>query len=199
MSAIAGHLPSAIVQSIAVFMDACYIARRNAISAPALQRMKECVEKFHHVRTAFITLGVRASISLPRQHALFHYWPSIQLFGSPNGLCSSITESKHIKAVKEPWRRSNRYNALGQMLQTLSRLSKIAALHQTFASQGMLRGTTSSYMASMSAGEEARNGPDTSSDNGGDEDGDEDVGPAPGNALADGSFSDVKLATKIRT
>ncbi|KAF9538821.1 hypothetical protein CPC08DRAFT_738828 [Agrocybe pediades] len=41
---------------------------------------------------------------------------SIPLFGSPNGLCSSITESKHIKAVKEPWRRSNRFNALSQML-----------------------------------------------------------------------------------
>ncbi|KAJ6617373.1 hypothetical protein B0H10DRAFT_2176466 [Mycena sp. CBHHK59/15] len=29
---------------------------------------------------------------------------------APNGLCSSITESKHIKAVKQPWRRSRRGN-----------------------------------------------------------------------------------------
>jgi len=56
--------------------------------------------------------------------------PSIQLFGSPNGLCSSITESKHIKAVKEPWRRSNRYKALKQMLRTILRTEKLAALHQ---------------------------------------------------------------------
>ena len=72
---------------------------------------------------------------------------SIQLFGSPNGLCSSITESKHIKAVKEPWRRSSRYKALKQILQVLVRLDKIAALRRLFASHGMLRGTTAEYMA----------------------------------------------------
>ena len=72
---------------------------------------------------------------------------SIQLFGSPNGLCSSITESKHIKAVKEPWRWSSRYTALKQILQVLVRLDKIAALCCLFASHGMLRGTTAEYMA----------------------------------------------------
>ena len=72
---------------------------------------------------------------------------SIQLFGSPNGLCSSITESKHIKAVKEPWRQSSRYKALKQILQVLVRLDKIAALRRLFASHGMLRGTTAEYMA----------------------------------------------------
>ncbi|KAF8128403.1 hypothetical protein EV363DRAFT_1400566 [Boletus edulis] len=31
----------------------------------------------------------------------------IRLFGAPNGLCLSIIESKHIKAIKEPYRQSN--------------------------------------------------------------------------------------------
>jgi hypothetical protein len=48
--------------------------------------------------------GVRPDgFALPRQHALVHYLMLIRLFGLPNGLCSSITESKHIKAVKQPW------------------------------------------------------------------------------------------------
>ncbi|KIJ16060.1 hypothetical protein PAXINDRAFT_76254, partial [Paxillus involutus ATCC 200175] len=42
-------------------------------------------------------------------------------FGAPNGLCPSITESKHITAVKKPWRRSNKHNALGQILRTNQR------------------------------------------------------------------------------
>ncbi|KAF8889756.1 hypothetical protein CPB84DRAFT_1816420 [Gymnopilus junonius] len=197
LAAIAGYLPSAIVQSIAIFMDACYIARRKAISAPALQHLKECIETFHQVRTVFIALGIHASILLPRQHALFHYWPSIQLFSSPNGLCSSITESKHIKVVKEPWRRSNRYKALGQMLQTLMRLSKLAALRQFFVSKGMLAGTTSSYMARTllgKEGDEVLNGPlDTEMNN--EEEEVDDIEPASGNPPADGSLSDVKLAT----
>jgi len=93
-----------MVQSIATFMDACYIARRNAITAPALEHFHESIENFHKLRNIFIEAGVCNSISLPRQHALKHFYKSIHLFGSPNSLCSSITKSKHIKAVKEPWR-----------------------------------------------------------------------------------------------
>ena len=56
-----------------------------------------------------------------------HYLDMICLFGAPNGLCSSITEAKHIKAVKEPWHRSNRNKPLKQMLLTNQRLDKLAA------------------------------------------------------------------------
>jgi hypothetical protein len=76
---------------------------------------------------------------LPRQHSLKHYCLLIQLFGAPNGLCSSITESKHIKAVKEPWRCSSRNEPLGQMLLTNQRLDKLAAAHADFQARGMLR------------------------------------------------------------
>ncbi|KAJ7797429.1 hypothetical protein B0H14DRAFT_3887096 [Mycena olivaceomarginata] len=78
-------------------------------------------------------------------HSLLHHIPSIILFGSPNGLCSSITESKHIKAVKEPWRRSSRYKALTQMLVILTRLDKLAALRTVLRLRGMLSGTALSY------------------------------------------------------
>jgi hypothetical protein len=71
-----------------------------------------------------------------------HYHHLIREFGAPNGLCSSITESKHIKAVKEPWRRSNRFNALGQMLLTNQRLDKLAAAKVDFVHRKMLDGTS---------------------------------------------------------
>ena len=54
-----------------------------------------------------------------------HYPHLIRQFGAPNGLCSSITESKHIKAVKRPYRRTNRFQALGQMLLINQRLNKL--------------------------------------------------------------------------
>jgi len=63
----------------------------------------------------------------------------IREFGAPNGLCSSITESKHIKAVKEPWRRSSRFEALGQMLLTNQRLDKLAAARVDFKARGMFQ------------------------------------------------------------
>ena len=62
-------------------------------------------------------------------------------FGAPNGLCSSITRSKHIKAVEEPWRWSSCWNALGQMLTTNARLDKLAAARADFTSCGMLEGS----------------------------------------------------------
>lgn len=71
---------------------------------------------------------------------MVHYRELIELFGAPNGLCSSITESKHIRAVKEPWRCSNRFNALGQMLVTNQRLDKLATARRWFTEHRMLDG-----------------------------------------------------------
>jgi len=62
----------------------------------------------------------------------------IKNFGSPNGLCSSITESKHIIAVKRPWRRTNKHTALPQMLKVNERLDKLAAARADFTARGML-------------------------------------------------------------
>ena len=179
---------------MATFMDACYVARRNAITAPALEHFRSCVERFHELRNIFIQAGVRTSISLPRQHALSHYYYAIRLFGSPNGLCSSITESKHIKAVKEPWRRSSRFRALIQMLLILVRLDKMAALHRTFSRLGMLAGSTSSYMAGLQTETEGVDA-DTGEMEGETEEEDE-GGPTPGNPS--GALSDVKLAARYR-
>ena len=69
---------------------------------------------------------------------MVHYYNHIKNFGSPNGLCSSITESKHITAVKRPWRRSNKHMALPQMLKVNKRLNKIAAARTDFTARGML-------------------------------------------------------------
>lgn len=103
--------------------------------------MRGLLAHFHNLRTIFVEAGVRLNgFVLPRQHSLVHYVRNIQLFGSPNGLCSSITESKHITAVKQPWRESNRRNPLGQILRKLTRLNKLAAARMEFGRRGMLYG-----------------------------------------------------------
>ncbi|KAF8260212.1 hypothetical protein EI94DRAFT_1611715, partial [Lactarius quietus] len=103
LAAIAGYVPCAMVCCVAAFMDACYIARRNAINSTSLKYFRECVEAYHELRVIFVETGVCSSLSMPRQHALKHFHHAIHLFGSPNGLCSSITESKHIDSVKDTW------------------------------------------------------------------------------------------------
>lgn len=154
LPAITGHVPPEMVKCLSAFLDFCYLARRNAITSDTLTGLETALTKFHKHRQIFIDAGVREDIiSLPRQHSLKHYVWSIILFGSPNGLCSSITESKHIKAVKEPWRRSSRFKALGQMLQTNCRLDKLGAARSAFMELGMMEGTTLSYAAKMLRGE----------------------------------------------
>ena len=102
--------------------------------------MEGALQQFHELREVFREAGVRENFALPRQHALVHYVESIRKFGSPNGLCSSITESKHITAVKETWRRSSRHDPIDQMVRCLTRLSKIAAARMEFGHRGMLQG-----------------------------------------------------------
>lgn len=141
LPAIKGHVPQDMVRAIRAFLEFCYIARRNVQDVESLAALRDALTRFHHYREIFETCGVRIGFSLPRQHSLPHYERLIWEFGTPNGLCSSITESKHIKAVKEPYRRSSHYKALGQMLLTNQRLDKLAAARIDFSSRGMLYGT----------------------------------------------------------
>jgi hypothetical protein len=137
--AIIGYVPDEVVECLTVFLDSCYIARRQDIDSNALEALDFAVDKFRQLREVFRIPGVRPKgFLLPRQHALFHYRRLIEDFGAPGGLCSSITESRHITAVKKPWRQSNRYNALGQMLLINQRLDKLAAMHSDFAARGMI-------------------------------------------------------------
>ena len=152
LAAIKGLVPDDMVQCVREFVECCYITRRNAITSSDLDAFNRHLKQFHELRNVFIEAGVRTSISLPRQHALMHYASKIECFGSPNGVCSSITESTHITAVKEPWRRSSRNNPLPQMVQTISRLYKLSALRHVFKNRGMLDGKLSDYARAFISG-----------------------------------------------
>jgi hypothetical protein len=135
-----------MVGALRAFLEFCYIARHDVQDTRTLAALEDALVRFHDLRSIFEECGVRDDFNLPRQHSLTHYLALIRAFGAPNGLCSSITESKHIKAVKEPWRRSSRFEAMGQMLVTNQRLDKLAASRVDFTSRGMLKGTCLSEM-----------------------------------------------------
>ena len=139
LPAIEGHVCSEVVRALRAFIEFCYIVRRDVHDTNTLNELQDALDRFHHYRTIFETSGVRpGGFNLPRQHSCVHYFKLIRAFGAPNGLCSLITESKHIVAIKEPWRRSNHYNALGQMLLTNQRLDKLAASRADFKACVML-------------------------------------------------------------
>ena len=144
MSAIEGFVPREVIRCFHAYLDFCYLARMSIFTRPTLDQLDEALKRFHTYRVVFQELGVRdpSGFSLPRQHAMVHYRQHIENFGAPNGLCSSITESKHISAVKRPWRRSSRYNAIGQIMLINQRMEKLTAARTHFSSQGMLKFST---------------------------------------------------------
>ncbi|KIM38198.1 hypothetical protein M413DRAFT_76253 [Hebeloma cylindrosporum] len=190
LAAIVGYVPSDMVRCVAALLDFCYIARQNSLTSKDLDKLDDALVRFHQFRNVFIEAGVRLDISLPRQHSLKHYHRSIRLFGSPNGLCSSITESKHIDAVKKPWRCSSRHEPLFQMLQRISREEKLHAARRYFARQGMMDGSTSSYTAMIHAGGAPVPEPENKEEEGLDDD--EDLGPSSGPKV----LSSIKLAKR---
>lgn len=130
-----------MVCAVRDLIEFSYLVRRSVIDEDTLAQLDKTLQSFHTHREVFRDLGVRPEgFSLPRQHSLVHYLTLIQMFGAPNGLCSSITESKHIKVVKRTYRRSSRNKPLGQMLVSNQRLDKLAAARVNFTSRGMLDG-----------------------------------------------------------
>ncbi|KAG6371424.1 hypothetical protein JVT61DRAFT_9435 [Boletus reticuloceps] len=105
IAAIEGYVPRDVVRIFQAFLEFCYIAHRHVVMDHDLNEMQGALGRFHHYHKVFQNEDylVVPTFSLPCQHAAKHYPELIRLFGAPNGLCSSITENKHIKAVKEPW------------------------------------------------------------------------------------------------
>jgi hypothetical protein len=215
MNALEGYVHVDIIKTINAFLDFCYIARRDILTEDSLDALDAALGRFHHYREIFRVSGVRPNgFSLPRQHSLKHYRHHIENFGAPNGLCSSITESKHISAVKKPWRRSSRYEALQQMLTINTRNDKLAAARIDFSSRGMLEGTclgetlqlwnhdlgssTHNDTCDNDNGDDEQSGPDGNGEPGNDLDigyDNEDDGP-PGPADGPSILSEVVLARK---
>lgn len=179
LSAIEGHVPDEVVRCFAAYLDFCYLARRSVHNDKSLASMQEALARFHFHCVVFEAIGIRHdSFSLPRQHTLVHYTTGIRLFGSPNRFCSSITESKHIRAVKRPWRASSKNNPLPEILRTNQRLDKLGAARSCFTSRHMMDGDVLA---------DAMNLPQLTMDDVGDDDEDnleDDVGDVDGFAQA---------------
>ncbi|KAG0696193.1 hypothetical protein DFH29DRAFT_984705 [Suillus ampliporus] len=137
--AIVEYVPVQLIECFSSFLDFCYLVRWSELGEDTIDKIIAALQHFHETCKIFRESGVQPKgFALPRQHSLVHYVHLIQEYGAPNGLCSSITESRHITAVKKPWRRSNRYEALGQMLLTNQCLDKLAAARVEFVARGLL-------------------------------------------------------------
>ncbi|KAI6006885.1 hypothetical protein EDD15DRAFT_2190563 [Pisolithus albus] len=141
LPAIEGHVPAKIVWTFHALLEFTYLICHNVITEEILVGIEDAINRFHKHREIFRQSGTIQTFSLPRQHAMKHYPDLIHLFGAPNGLCTSITKSKHIDAVKDPYWQTNRNKPLGQILIINQHLDKLAASRRDFSRWGMLEGS----------------------------------------------------------
>ncbi|KAL4066172.1 hypothetical protein J3A83DRAFT_4360405 [Scleroderma citrinum] len=148
LAAIEGYVPRDIIHTFHAFLEFSYLVCHNIIMEQTLHEINNTLGCFHHFHEVFWNAGVINLFLLPQQHAMKHYHYLICQFGASNGLCSSTTESKHIKAIKHPYQCTNHYRfleslyqALGQLLLINQWLNKLAAVHADFNEHGMLSGT----------------------------------------------------------
>ncbi|TFK96405.1 hypothetical protein BDV98DRAFT_586400 [Pterulicium gracile] len=157
-------LPVEVIRCFSSLLEFCYLARQSVITKDDLGKMTSALEALHCDREIFLLPDVRDNFNLPRQHALMHY--------------IDLSMASHIKAVKEPWRRSSRWKALGQLLVTNSLLTKLTVLRARLEAAGQLKGTIIDWAYHLLSGSSA-SGDDssTSVDDGSDQD--VDVAPHP--------------------
>ncbi|KAG7092132.1 hypothetical protein E1B28_008506 [Marasmius oreades] len=162
LPAIAEYIPEQMAQCLATFLDFCYLVRQNDFTEDTIKQVQEAIDRFHALRVVFIETGIREGFLMPRMHAMMHYPLLIMQFGALNGVCSSITESRHITAVKRPWQRSNQNNALSQILLTNRRNDKLAALRSLLAERGLIPPIHTSSQAKLFERDDLDEGPDES-------------------------------------
>ncbi|KAI6162888.1 hypothetical protein EDD17DRAFT_1776423 [Pisolithus thermaeus] len=117
LPAIAGYVPNEMLQALSAFMDFCYIVHQSSLGEADLEALDKALQCFETHCSIFEAEGIHSDgISIPQMHALQHYHEAIELFGAPNGLSTSIVESKHIHAVKRPYQQSNKNEEMAQVL-----------------------------------------------------------------------------------
>lgn len=133
-----GYVSDQMVRALAAFMDFCYIVCQSSLDEFDLAALDKALHCFETECTIFETEDIHPNgISISRIHALQHYCEAIQLFGAPNGISTSIVESKHIQVVKRPYRRSNKTGELGQILLTNQQQDKLAQFQAECFAKGL--------------------------------------------------------------
>ena len=104
-----------------------------------IQQVEAAIQHIHSSREIFCIEGICPNgFSLPRGHSIMHFPYLIGRYGAPNSVCTSITESRHISAVKDAYCQSNQNEEMRQVLLTNQRSDKLAAAMADFVGHGML-------------------------------------------------------------
>ena len=144
LPAIKGHVPVEMVHTVCDLIEFSYLIHQDIHNTQALKAVDN-IKSFHTNCEIFKTTGVIEIFNYPCQHSLKHYVTLIYAYSAPSSLCSSMTEKKHIKAVKKPWRCLSHCKALKQMFLMIQWLDKLSTSHVHIKVNGMFNGECLSH------------------------------------------------------
>ncbi|KAI0033638.1 hypothetical protein K488DRAFT_47333 [Vararia minispora EC-137] len=120
------HNPAPLVRATRAALDFVYIAQYPVHSSETLDQLDDALERFHADKQIFIDLGIRSDFNIPKFHAMHHYRPSIELFGTTDNYNTEQTERLHIDFAKLAYNASNHKEYYPQMTTWLERREKVA-------------------------------------------------------------------------
>ena len=134
-----------MIRAMRTVLDFVYIVRRPVFTQETLKEIEILTSELQKYRDVYRKEGVRSGFFIPKEHIIEHFLYFLTLFGAPNAVCTSITESMHIRAVKDAYRRSNKNEEMAQMLLTNQRMDKLNAARIDFEHHGMTSSSSSPH------------------------------------------------------
>ena len=111
-----GQAPLQLVRSVRALLDFLYLAQLPSQTTDTLRRLDDSLVRFHHNKSTFVDLGIRAHFNnIPKLHSLIHYSSSITLFRTTDNYNMEQTERLHIEYMKYAFHATNRKEEHPQM------------------------------------------------------------------------------------
>jgi hypothetical protein len=118
-----------LVRLTRALLDHMYRAHAARMTEDELVEMEAAWEEFHRLKDCLVTAGALTSVEsfnrISKLHTVLHWPRSIRELGTADGYNSEAPEHLHIEYAKEPWRCSNKVDAIPQMIQFMQRQEAI--------------------------------------------------------------------------
>ncbi|KIY52525.1 hypothetical protein FISHEDRAFT_35099 [Fistulina hepatica ATCC 64428] len=100
-------VPKDIIIAVRSILDFIYLAQYSSHDEITLGYLREALALWDRHKNAFIELGVRDHLNIPKFHSIYHYLESIERLGTTDNYNTEMFERLHIDMAKEGWRASN--------------------------------------------------------------------------------------------
>lgn len=129
LPALVGKLEPTLVELARHVLDFMYRAHAAQMTDADVDELAESLEAIHVLKPDVVNFGALPAMKrfnwIPKLHMLSHYADSIRELGTPDGYSTEAPEHLHIEYAKEPWRASNKRDAIPQMVRFIQRQEAI--------------------------------------------------------------------------